>query len=1056
MATYRFEKLSPRILLHADELLSAADTSVASDTSQEPAHTSTASTTYADGHLAVSVHEYDGHDDGTHHPDDPVRGGEHQALLDLVPHEQVTHRAITDGPWSEASTWQDGLLPGELAHVLIPHDVAVEVDGEFDARLATIRVDGLLTFATDVDTSLTVDTFVVAVNGTLHIGTSERPIAPDVLATILFTDDGPIDTVWDPTVLSRGLISHGNVSIHGATKSGPIDFATAPAAGATELELNEPATGWQVGDRVLVPGVVRPIENNRGVTQRDEDEIVTITAISPDGTVLEIDQPLQFDHLPPRAQLKIPAANLDRNVKFTSENQTDPQRAGHVMFMHSPNATVNYASFNHIGRNDKSIATTDPDLDDNGVLIPGTGDNARGRYAVHFHRIGSETEAATVAGSVVENNPGWGFVNHDSNVVFRENTSYNVKGAGFVTEIGSERGAFISNLAVRSTGKNFYQPTGASDKGAGAGFGSAGHGFWLQSASVALVDNVAAGHAQEGIFIHSRTVTEFNRDLPTYASLVDTPVGTPLDFSANAAEPAIRDDQIRIDQAAMAEMSGNQVFASGAGLGVRWRRQSAAVSEGTNGDVFENFAIWNVEWSGIHLGYVSGLTLTDGLILGDVNDPLALNSNEQNNRSEEPSEFHTSLGKGIAANRNSKNLVFQNLEIAGFTVGIQALTQSHTRIDTVLLQNIEDLVIVTPQATSQSDDMRRIDATNVFHLPLSEAALGGADPYKVRLLKQIVRVPVAGGSSASQEWSAFTANDEIYYNGHRLYFRDQAGNAVPFPTSDAPSFMDGTQYNQYLDRTNEQLQDEFGLALGGAVAPAEAFDAGETLGIDGLAVQLDEPVELPPRVEFGFDEDQNPTPWTMSADDLQVTWRSKALSLDTQWRVYLAGENGIQEIGRTGVAAQYGHIVAGDEVADWQTWNFNWPLVGELPPQWSGTVETGEHSLIAVADGSPAVYLGRVSIIDAAGDTNSTTLAAAAEQALDDSELPPDENELLIDLVAMPDDSSQTPNGIAIDAVHTQRAQVRTQPLSVGRAGYRPAARLELEPLDDVFAEIDS
>jgi len=236
-----------------------------------------------------------------------------------------------------------------------------------------------------------------------------------------------------------------------------------------------------------------------------------------------------------------------------------------------------------------------------------------------------------------------------------------VKGAGFVAEIGSERGAFISNLAVRSRGKNFYQPMSASDKGNANGFGSAGHGFWLQSPSVALIDNIAAGHAQEGIFIHGRTVTEAGRDLPTYSSLIDTPAGTPLEFAPGAAKPTIRDGLIRPDQAPLAEVSGNKVFASGAGLGMRWRRQTAARAEGSDGDVIENFEIWNVRWAGIHLGYVSGLTFRDGLILGDVDNPIELSRKEQLNRGTQTSEARTALGKGIVANRNSQDLTFENL-----------------------------------------------------------------------------------------------------------------------------------------------------------------------------------------------------------------------------------------------------------------------------------------------------------------------------------------------------------------------------------------------------------
>ncbi len=1055
MKSHQFEKLDSRILLHTGGVLETPDDARPThDDLDQVAVEVVATDSHQTTDLALAAHHSGESEHGHDHSHmDPLLGSEHAALLNLVPHSQVTHRAITDGAWSVGATWENGLVPSDSAHVQIPEGMTVEVDREFSERLATIRVDGVLNFATDVDTGLIVDTFIVSTTGTLNIGTSAQPISPDATVSILFTDDGPIDTAWDPTLLSRGLLSHGSASIHGASKTGPVDLATAPEAGDTVLLLASPVDGWRVGDRVLVPGVVRPLENNQGVTQYDEDEIVTITAISSDGHQIEFDQPLQYDHVPPRAQLDIPVSNLDRNVKFNSENTTDPQRAGHVMFMHSPDVSVNFASFDHIGRNDKNIPTTDPTLDEAGNLIPETGLNARGRYAVHLHRLGSESTAATIVGSVVENSPGWGFVNHDSNALMRDNTSYNVKGAGFVTEVGSERGAFIGNLAVRSRGKNFYQPMGASDKGEGAGFGSAGHGFWLQSSSVALIDNVASGHAQEGIFIHSRSVTEFGRELPTYTSLVDTPVSTPLEFSANATEPAIRDDEVRIDQAALSEMSGNKVFASGAGLGFRWRRQTPAVAEGTAGDIFENFQIWNVEWAGIHLGYVSGLTLSDGLILGNVDNPISLSNRELDDRASEPSEFHTSVGKGIVANRNSKDLIFQNLEVAGFTVGIQALTQAHTRIDTVLLQNIEDLVIVTPQATDQSNDMRRIDATNVFHVPLSETALNGATQHNVRLLKQLDRSPVAGGRSASQQWSSFIANDEIYYNGHRLYFQDQAGDAVPFPSGDVPDFMNDGQYSQYVDQTNQQLLDNFGLALGNAVAPAEAFDGGDALGVEGLAVALDSPVEVPPRVEFGFDEDQNSRIWTLEDNDLQFTWRSKALSEDTQWRVFLNGPNGSHEIGRTRVNDRYGHVVLGEPDSGWQSWNFDWPTVGLAPRPWNSVVEVGEHSLIAVADGSPGVYLGRITVEPAVIDLSSRAATLVIEaDSFEHLAAPADElvNTTQEDLAT---NDGSTP--AAIDGAHGVPPTPRTYPSITGRGSFLPETRERYQTIEAAFSSDD-
>jgi hypothetical protein len=52
----------------------------------------------------------------------------------------------------------------------------------------------------------------------------------------------------------------------------------------------------------------------------------------------------------------------------------------------------------------------------------------------------------------VVDSPGWGFVNHSSNVVMEDNVAYDVIGASFTTEAGDEIGAFRRNLAVKSTG----------------------------------------------------------------------------------------------------------------------------------------------------------------------------------------------------------------------------------------------------------------------------------------------------------------------------------------------------------------------------------------------------------------------------------------------------------------------------------------------------------------------------------------------------------------------------------------------------------------------------
>ena len=135
------------------------------------------------------------------------------------------------------------------------------------------------------------------------------------------------------------------------------------------------------------------------------------------------------------------------------------------------------------------------------MLVPGTGTNPRGRYAVHFHRTGLDPHhgEAMIRGSVVTGSPGWGFVNHSSKVLMEDNVGYDVDGSAFVGEAGDEAGVMRHNFALRSVGSG--DPL--NSRVLVADFGHQGHGFWLQGNGVEVVDNVVAGQAGPGIVFRS-------------------------------------------------------------------------------------------------------------------------------------------------------------------------------------------------------------------------------------------------------------------------------------------------------------------------------------------------------------------------------------------------------------------------------------------------------------------------------------------------------------------------------------------------------------------------
>jgi len=426
----------------------------------------------------------------------------------------ATHIAVQSGNWSDTATW-GGSRPNDNAIVSIPLGIVVTVDDIFTARMKLVTIDGELQFATNVNTELWTDTLVSNMTGRLEMGTAANPIARDVTARIVFADLGAIDRDQDPGQLSRGAILAGPVVAYGTEVTHRMTLATHPSAGATTLELSSVPTNWNVGDELIVTGT-------QGATS---DEVRTIAGIN--GTTVTLNQALALDHVAPYADLNVYVANTTRNVIFASENSEVAHR-GHIMFMHSLAIDVNNVAFHDLGRTDKSIPLNDLEFifDENSpgnvtsagidfTTETGPSTNIRGRYAIHVHRGGTDPNStpALIKGSVVMGSPGWGFVNHSSNVDFIDNVAYGVQGASFYTEAGDEIGTMEGNIAIRTINPNFtsYHDGGAIDPDLEAdqqSFGTTGDGFWLSGTRVSVINNVSAGASAHGIIFWTDGLVE--------------------------------------------------------------------------------------------------------------------------------------------------------------------------------------------------------------------------------------------------------------------------------------------------------------------------------------------------------------------------------------------------------------------------------------------------------------------------------------------------------------------------------------------------------------------
>ena len=595
----------------------------------------------------------------------------HLALLDLVPHTQITYKAIQNGSWFDPNTWEGGKIPGDDAKVLIPTSMQVTYDQESTARIATLRVDGTLQFAADQNTQLLIDTFVVAPEGTLLIGTEGQPIQADITTRITFTSDQPIDTHWDPMRLSRGLVSHGQVRIFGAEKLDFVALQQDPLAGDNELVLqldgvSEPL-GWQVGDQLVLGGTSYNWRGSNQDNTRFQDEVLTITEINgnrvrfTNNDILTGDNSLlRFDHKRPSGlqdQVNLYVGNTTRNVVFETENadQTPTQQRGHVMFMHNADVQVLNAGFYNLGRSDKSQIVDDPAQNVDGSV--GKGTNPRGRYALHFHRTGAEDIhgiPALAQGNAVVGSPGWGIVHHDSHADLTDNVVFDVVGAGIVAESGNEIGTWHNNLTIKTTGdaNPGHDINPLSPRTNRFDFGFNGEGYWVQGAAqVAMTDNIAISSAGPGIaFLGFDSGTESVRDAQTLA--VDTLSSELQDIAKG------NNDESVVDVAAvpLRQLTGFQSYNAIEGISLWGRVQNEDGQLSVRGQtttahdyrsVIDDFALWNIHNSGVLLRYSGNVDLQDGII-------------------------HASRPRvtGIHVNDTALEQRYRNLHIEGFKTGI--------------------------------------------------------------------------------------------------------------------------------------------------------------------------------------------------------------------------------------------------------------------------------------------------------------------------------------------------------------------------------------------------
>ncbi|WP_420401912.1 G8 domain-containing protein [Flagellimonas sp.] len=488
----------------------------------------------------------------------------------------ATVTATQSGNWSAASTW-GGNVPGNDARVLIPNNVTVTVDALIAQNFKSIRIasGGKLQYATNVNTELRTEFLVSEMGGSFEIGTEANKVDATVTAKLVFAWRGGTTQAEDPNRFAPGAVFMGPVRMHGADKTSWTTLAVHPTAGATQLSLGTTPAGWRVGDELVVAGT--------DINDYQSDEKVTISGI--DGSTVTLTNALTKNHQPPSqlaGMVDVHVSNNTRNVIVSSENPGVAALSGtngygkprgHMMFMHNPDVVLKYIETENTGRTDKAIELDDWSVPEEGeegqpdprwsTTVPypaGEGKNPRGRYSIHFHRtLDNNSNKALVEGCVVNNDPGWGYTNHSSNVDFINNVSYEVVGSAYCTEAGDELGSFLRNIAIRT-----YNPSEPLNLGRPAGgelgieggrtdgltdgreqisdFAHQGDGFWVHGTGVTIEGNVVSGCSGHAYIYWTEGLWESLKGRPQMQNRIDLYVD-PVEFPALNAEVKARAQQ---------------------------------------------------------------------------------------------------------------------------------------------------------------------------------------------------------------------------------------------------------------------------------------------------------------------------------------------------------------------------------------------------------------------------------------------------------------------------------------------------------------------------------
>jgi hypothetical protein len=167
-------------------------------------------------------------------------------------------QSVRSGAWSDSSTWSGGHVPQADDPATISGGTTVTIGGTAQAAGVAVAAGARLSFDPNSAATLT-STRNIIVDGTL----SMHPASASVVQTIRFSGVDASKFVgggMSPIDSDVGLwvVGAGQLDLAGTPKTGWTRAVGSASAGATQIPLQTPPTGWLAGDDISIAPTAKP------------------------------------------------------------------------------------------------------------------------------------------------------------------------------------------------------------------------------------------------------------------------------------------------------------------------------------------------------------------------------------------------------------------------------------------------------------------------------------------------------------------------------------------------------------------------------------------------------------------------------------------------------------------------------------------------------------------------------------------------------------------------------------------------------------------------------